>query len=102
MKSHSLGTTDPKNLKSVKLFKGNLCIDLCSFLFVCFSSFICVHFPDKENELMRKHGSSIERMTGSVKRTATHELCSAACEGSAWDKLTSESYHYGLFTEGTK
>lgn len=41
-------------------------------------------------------------MTGSVKRTATHEMCSAACEDSAWDKLTSESYHYGLFTEGTK
>lgn len=58
-----MGTSDPESVKSVTL-KGHLRVDLCGFLFVCFSSFVCAHFYDKENELVRKRGSGRERMTG--------------------------------------
>ena len=47
--------------------KGHLRVDLCGFLFVCFSSFVCAPFYDKENELVRKRGSGRERMTGEFK-----------------------------------
>ena len=65
-KFQSLGTSDPESVKSVTL-KGHLCVDLYGFLFVCFSSFVCAHFSDKENELVRKRGRGRERVTGVYK-----------------------------------
>lgn len=59
IKFQNLGTTDPTNFKSVKLFFHKVFVQIYVAIFVFFSHSMCATSPDKEKELVRKCGSSM-------------------------------------------